>query len=181
MTAPRDWLTLTIQPAPRHTELGAAAADAGVRPFTADDAEPLARLMLESYRGSVDDSGETLDDARQAVAALIKGEFGTVDWSASVLVEREGVIASATIVTRDRVAPPPLTAGEAFLAFSMTAPAWKRQGLARAGLTHVIELLRQRGEPRLHLVVTRTNTPAVALYRTLGFQNGPLASPTSIA
>jgi ribosomal protein S18 acetylase RimI-like enzyme len=33
----------------------------------------------------------------------------------------------------------------------------------------VIDMLRSRGEPRLHLVVTRTNEPAVALYRSLGF------------
>lgn len=181
MTAPRDWLTLPIQPTPHQPNRTSTPAAAGVRTLTAEDAEPLARLMLESYRGSVDDTGETLDDARQAVAALFKGEFGTVDWPACVLIERDGTLASATIITRDRVAPPPLTPGEAFLAFSMTAPAWKRRGLARAGLTHVIDLLRQRGEPRLHLVVTRTNTPATTLYHALGFKPGPLGGPAPLA
>lgn len=175
MSAPRDWLTLTIHPSPRWTPSPPATNTPAIRPFAAEDAEQLARLMLESYKGTVDDNGETLDDARAAVASLIAGEFGTVDWQASVVIEQNGNLVSATIVTRDRVAPPPLVAGEAFLAFSMTAPAWKRKGLARAGLTHVIQLLQLRGEPRLHLVVTRTNTPAMQLYRSLGFQDGPLA------
>ncbi len=130
--------------------------------------------MLDSYRGSVDDNGETLDDARRDVTKLIAGDFGAMDWGASIVVEAGDILSSARIVTRDRVAPPPLAPGEAFLAFSMTAPAWKRQGLARSGLSHVIELLRSRGEPRLHLVVTRTNTPAVMLYRSLGFEIGPI-------
>lgn len=148
----------------------------GMRGFTAEDSERLALLLLESYRGTVDDEGETLDDARRAVASLIAGEFGAVDWAASFVVEHQGMVVSATIVTRDRVAPKPLSAGEAFLAFSMTAPEFQRRGLARAGLVRLIELLRQRDEPRLHLVVTRTNLRAVRLYRSLGFEDGPVGS-----
>lgn len=169
-------MTLTIHPLEGGTAPPVGAALAGVRPFVPEDAEGLARLMLDSYRGTVDDDGETLDDARSTVAALIAGDFGALDRAASVVVEREGGLVSATIITRDRVAPPPLTAGggEAFLAFSMTAPAWKRRGLARASLMHVVGLLHRRGEPRVHLVVTRTNTPAVMLYRSLGFKDGPV-------
>jgi len=66
------------------------------------------------------------DDARRDVAKLIGGDFGSMDWGASVVAERAGVLTSVTIMTRDRVVPLPLAAGEAFLAFSMTAPAWKR-------------------------------------------------------
>ena len=170
MPAPRDWLTLTIPPLGD----GRCAAAPGTRPFAAADAQALARLMLDSYRGSVDDGGETLDDARRDVGRLLAGDFGTVDWGACTVVERQGTLASATILTRDRVAPPPLETGEAFLAFSMTAPAFKRRGLARSGLSHVIATLQSRGEPRLHLVVTRTNIPAVRLYRSIGFVEGPI-------
>jgi ribosomal protein S18 acetylase RimI-like enzyme len=144
------------------------------RPCAVSDAEQLAALMLDSYRGTVDDEGETIDDARRVVAALIAGEFGTADWDASVVFEREGRVVSAALVTRDRVAPPPLVAGEAFLAFSMTAASEKRRGLGRAGVMRVVEILRRRGEPRLHLVVTRANVPAVTLYLALGFEPLPL-------
>jgi ribosomal protein S18 acetylase RimI-like enzyme len=144
------------------------------RPCTVSDAEQLAALMLDSYRGTVDDEGETIHDARRVVAALIAGEFGTADWDASVVFEREGRVVSAALVTRDRVAPPPLVAGEAFLASSMTAASEKRRGLGRAGVMRVVEILRRRGEPRLHLVVTRANVPAVTLYLALGFEPLPL-------
>lgn len=174
MSTPRDWMTLEITSATKSVQ-PVIPASPGLRPFTTADADPLAHLMLDSYRGSVDDNGETLEDAKRDVAKLLAGDFGATDYGASVVVEHAGDLASATIITRDRVAPPPLAPGEAFLAFSMTAPTWKRQGLARSGLTHAIAILRSRGEPRLHLVVTRTNTPAVALYRALGFSEGPLS------
>ena len=171
---PRDWMTLTIEPRPQAAG-GPAPNFAGLmRPPELEDADALARLMLDSYRGTVDDAGETLDDASRDVAKLFAGDFGAMDWQASLVLEDARGLIAATIVTRDRVAPPPLSPGEAFLAFSMTAPECKRRGLARAGLECVIAELRRRGEPRLHLVVTRTNTPAVMLYRSLGFVQGPV-------
>lgn len=176
MTAPRTWMTLTIG-TPTGAVAPSSAADSRFRSVTPADAESLAVLMLESYRGTVDDGGETLDDARNEVRKLFAGDFGTMDWGASMVAEEAGCLASATIVTRDRVAPAPLRAGEAFLAFSMTAPQHKRRGFARAGLLKLIEMLHTRGEPRLHLVVTRSNTPAVALYRSLGFVVGPIGTP----
>jgi hypothetical protein len=110
----------------------------GLRLFAPEDAERLARLMLDSYRGTVDDGGETLDDARREVTKLIAGDFGSVDWEASVVVERDGQLSSATIVTRDRVAPPPLRAGEAFVAFSnvkpeLPSPSARPRGPSRIG------------------------------------------------
>lgn len=144
-----------------------------MRVMNEQDAEALALLMLDSYRGSVDDEGETLEEARHAIAQLFRGDFGTLDPELCLVVDDGTMLAAATIVTRDRVAPPPLRSGEAFLAFSMTAPLWKRRGLGRAGLERVVEMLRARGEPRLHLVVTRTNEPATRLYRSMGFVDGP--------
>ena len=120
--------------------------------------------MLDAYAGTIDDAGnETIETARAEVVKLQRGDFGALD-AVSVAVEREGALASATIVTRER--------GEPLLAFSMTAPRWKRCGLARAGLLHVMHALHQRGEARLHLVVTAGNTPAENLYRSLGFVAG---------
>lgn len=174
MTSPRDWMTLELHASNGRAESARPTDVAGVRGFTRSDAEQFAHLMLESYRGTVDDEGESLDDARSAVGDLIAGRFGEVDWAASLVVEREGVLVSATIITRDRVAPPPLVAGEAFLAFSLTAPGWQRRGIARACLERSIGVLRSRGEDRLHLVVTRTNTPAATFYRSMGFKDGPI-------
>jgi hypothetical protein len=33
--------------------------------------------MLESYRGTIDDEGETLDDARSEVRRTFDGDYGT--------------------------------------------------------------------------------------------------------
>ena len=153
--------------APLADERPARAALEGMRRPDPGDATSLAQLMFDAYRGTVDDSGESLDDARAEVAKLFRGEYGRLDLPASSLIERAGVAASATIVTRD---PTPYFTGEAFVAFSMTAPPWQRQALARNGLLHAVRTLRERGEPRLHLVVTRANVAAVRLYESLGFR-----------
>ncbi|MFO0857430.1 MAG: GNAT family N-acetyltransferase [Phycisphaerales bacterium] len=125
------------------------------------DAEALAVLMLNSYRGSIDDAGETIVEARSEVAKLLGNEYGMLDRSASLVCDEQGQLASATIITRIRDVP--------FLAFSMTAPPFKRQGLARTGLTRVMTLLAERGERSLRLMVTKGNTPAETLYTSLGF------------
>lgn len=171
MANARDWMTLTLSQMPTLARRG---SDATFRALTPADAPMLALLMYESYRGTVDDAGETHDDARGEVAKLLAGDFGAVDWGASLVCASKAGLASATIITRDGVAPPPLALGEAFLAFSMTAPHAKRQGLARAGLLQAVATLRARGEHRLHLVVTRANTPALRLYESLGFVVGPI-------
>lgn len=151
---------------PRTTVAATPSVVPGGRLPRPDDAEALATLMYDAYRGTVDDAGETREDTRSEVEKLVRGDFGAFDVPASLVVERGGRLASATIVTRDRTR---YATGDAFVAFSMTAPEWKRHGLARLGLLHVIALLRARGEPRVHLLVTCANIPAVRLYESLGF------------
>jgi ribosomal protein S18 acetylase RimI-like enzyme len=145
----------------------AAPADADARPPTPADAEALSKLMLEAYRGSIDDEGETLEDSRAVVAQLFGGEFGPMLWSLSEVVEREGRLVSATLLTVWFDGP--------FVAFMVTLPAWQRRGLARAGLQRTFNRLAAGDEPWLRLVVTQGNTPAEALYEGLGFR--PVAAP----
>jgi ribosomal protein S18 acetylase RimI-like enzyme len=127
----------------------------------AGDSERLAGLMLAAYRGTVDDEGETDADALAAIDVLFAGEFGAFDAAVSEVVERDGVIVAATLLTDWDGGP--------FLAFSMTDPGHQRQGLARGGLLRSMCHLADRGETRLDLVVTAANDRAVALYRHLGF------------
>lgn len=136
-------------------------ADPAARPPTAADAEALAVLFIDAYRGTIDDEGETLDDARAVVRQLFDGGFGTMWWPVSEVVERPHGLAAATLVTRWE--------GQPFVAFSITAPAWQRQGLARVGLQRAMYRLAQGGEAVLRLVVTAGNTPAERLYAQLGF------------
>jgi hypothetical protein len=135
--------------------------DATARPVRADDANCLADLMLDSYRGSIDDGGETLDDAKAEVARLLAGEYGAFDFEASEVIERDGRLVSATLVTRYEGTP--------LIAFSMTASEWKRRGLARGGLLRTMDRLRKASQPQVSLAVTKGNVPAEALYVSLGF------------
>jgi [ribosomal protein S18]-alanine N-acetyltransferase len=49
-------------------------------------------------------------------------------------------------------------------------PAWRRQGLATAILSHTIEHLRQRQALHLFLEVREKNQSAIGLYRKFGFE-----------
>ena len=78
------------------------------------------------------------------------------------VVVRDGVVVAATLVTE--------YGGLPLIAFSMTAPPWKRRGLARAGLLRTMARLRDAGRERADLAVTETNEPARRLYESLGFE-----------
>lgn len=49
-------------------------------------------------------------------------------------------------------------------------PDWRRRGLGRRLLTHVLHLCRKMGIQRGYLEVRRSNIPAQALYRAFGFE-----------
>lgn len=138
----------------------AAPADPSARPPTPRDRQALAQLALEVCRASVGDEGETLEDSLATIDDLFAGDFGTPMWSVAEVVERDGVLVGATMIT--------LYAGAPFLAFTLTHPAWRRRGLARAGLQRAMARLAAGDETVLRLVVTEGN-PAEALYRGLGF------------
>ncbi len=165
MTRPRMRMTLALGHG-----TGARApvpSIAGARPLDPPaDREALARLLLDAYRGTVDDDGETETDALAAIDAFTAGEFGEVTPGWSEVVERDGRLVAATLVTTWQGVP--------LIAFSMTAPQARRQGLARGGLLRAMDRLRTTGEPRLDLVVTVANEPAVRLYAQLGFVPVPV-------
>lgn len=133
--------------------------------------EALAHLMIDAYRGTPDDAGETLADARVEIERLITGVFGPFDHGASNVIRKNGQLAAATLFTRDKLGPRGGSpTHDPFLAFSMTAASHKRQGLARLGLVAALHTLRQRGDSRAHLVVSQNNPAAINLYVSLGFQ-----------
>lgn len=125
------------------------------------DRDPLAHLMLAAYRGESDDENNTLDDAREEIRKTFAGEHGEFLPETSVIIERDGVIAAATLITLFEELP--------FVCFTMTAPQFKRQGLARASLLASIQNLQNAQETVLRLMVTSGNTPALHLYEHLGF------------
>jgi ribosomal protein S18 acetylase RimI-like enzyme len=142
-------------------------ADAQTRPVMPQDLHAVSELIHSAYRGTIDDEGETPADTLALVRQLFEGEFGPVLWSASELTLRGGALASVVMLTLWMDGP--------FVAFAATAPAFQRQGLARAGLQRAFNRMAAGDEPWLRLLVTQGNTRAEDLYASLGFR--PLPQP----
>jgi GNAT superfamily N-acetyltransferase len=154
----RLWLPLD------HAAFTEAPRDPFCRAPVPDDAAGIAELMYHAYRGTIDDAGETPEDARAEVAKFFAGGYGPFLFDMSELTFRHGRIAAATLLT--------LWEGLPLLAMSMTHPDFKRQGMARAGLARAIHRLRDQGYTQVHLAVTVGN-PAEDLYRSFGFREYP--------
>lgn len=148
-----------LQPSPPRAEV------AGVRLFRAKDEPALGPLMLRAYRGTVDDEGETVEDAVAEVRKTLAGDYGDFLPACSMVAERDGHVVSATLVTR--------LLGQPFVAFTFTDPTRRCQGLAGACIRAAMAALQARGERELGLMVTLANTPAVSLYTRLGFVAEP--------
>lgn len=134
----------------------------GARRPRPDDLQALARLMFAAYQGTVDYTGESVEAAAQEVQRTFTGAYGTYLAEHSCVVERESKLVSASLVTRRE--------GRPLLAFAMTAPDWKRRGLAKATLGNVMQDLVAAGETRLELFVNAKNQYALGLYLSLGFR-----------
>lgn len=133
----------------------------GLRAPNDADAMALGTLMFHAYQGTVDSEGETEAQATEEITRTFAGAYGPIDLLNSRVIERDGSIVSATLITRWKEQP--------FVAFSMTHPQWKGQGLARACMAAAMNALVASGRHELSLVVTAANEPAVRLYRRLGF------------
>lgn len=131
----------------------------GMRRPTQADERALAALMMRAYVGTIDYEGEDEADALAEIRDTLSGGRGPFLWSASNVIEREGVLASATLVIRWHNQP--------LVAFTMTDARFKRQGLGRACMLSTMRQLHAAGESELHLFVTLANDEAVGLYRSL--------------
>ncbi len=156
--AQRWMLRLRLVPQLLHLQ---EPVDLQARAPTPQDRPALAALMLDAYRGTVDDEGETPEQALAVLQQWADGDFGQPMWAVSEVVQREGRLVAATLVTLWQDLP--------LVAFVMTHPDWQRQGLARAGLRRAMQRLCAGDETVLRLVVTASNGPAMALYESLGF------------
>lgn len=128
------------------------------------DKVQLSELLMAAYHGTIDDEGETPEQALAEIEKTYAGEYGPFMPSCSRVFDRGGRIVSATLVTGWKERP--------FVAFAMTHPDWKRQGLARVGMVSAMAALHAQGHTLLSLVVTLKNEPAYNLYKSLGFVAG---------
>jgi predicted GNAT family acetyltransferase len=131
------------------------------RVISPDDAVLLGELMVQAYRGTVDYHGESRDDARVEVKATLGGKYGVFLRDCSFLIEEEGQIISAVMVTMSEHYQAPL------LAFCMTHPSRKTEGMATFLIREACNALVDAGYKELFLVVTEENKPARHIYEKM--------------
>lgn len=85
-----------------------------VRQVSPGDAEALGQLMHDSYRGTVDDEGETVEQSVEEIRAALKGKYGELLVGCSFLIEDSSKPVSAALTT--------LWESRPLLAFVMTHP-----------------------------------------------------------
>jgi len=128
-----------------------------------EDVTGLAQLMLAAYRGTIDDDGETLEDAQREIHKAFAGEYGRLLPSCSFVIQEKDALRSACLVSWYEPTQTPL------VVFLMTHPDAKRKGCARTLLQTSMRALWSQGHTKLTLIVTKGNDPALALYQSLGF------------
>lgn len=144
--------------------LAAGGEPFGLRSLTSADAPSLGRLMWAAFRGTLDDEGETLDDAEAEITRTLSGKWGSVIWPASLVAHVDDLIVSAAVAVFDNVHQE-----RPLLAFVMTDPRYQRRGAGEQLIQECIRRLHAMGIRELHLAVTKGN-PALSLYRRLGFE-----------
>ena len=128
------------------------------------DAAALGELMLAAYRGTVDDEGETLEDAVSEVEGVLDGSYGPFSADASFVVEGDHRLVGASLVAIWDWESRPL------LLYLVVRPDAQHRGIGTSLLLQTGNALAAGGHPELDLFVTEANEPAVGLYRKLGFE-----------
>ncbi|NOX24318.1 MAG: GNAT family N-acetyltransferase [Actinobacteria bacterium] len=138
-----------------------------VRPSKAADLQQLGTLYFEAYEPGI--ACDSLDEATDDIKASFDGEYGEYWYEASPVVEADGCIVSAVMTVRR--APWDDTPDCPFIIELFTARDHRRRGLARLLIRHCLVIAHRSGETAVALRVAEDNTPARALYQSLGFSD----------
>ena len=144
----------------------------GLRPVQVADAPSLAELMLDAYRGTIDDDGETYDDALAEVHTYLNGERGVLPWltiSRQAFVDTRLIGACLVGEWSERHSP--------IIAYLLTRAEWKRRGIGRQMLSCVLQILSEKGFSEVRAVITEGNGPSENLFRQMGFQKIAVGGP----
>jgi ribosomal protein S18 acetylase RimI-like enzyme len=148
----------------------AAVGDAGidlddlrVAEPTDDQRESLARLMLAAYRDTVDDEGEDLDDAREAIdhylASIVRQH------SFVAFADDDEPVAFSFVVVVD---------GTRYVDPVVVAPACQGRGIGRSIVSTSLRSLAADGIDEVGATITDGNVPSERLFARLGFRRvGP--------
>lgn len=150
--------TLTEQP---------EASTWSARPISIHDGPLLGTLLYDAYHGTIDDEGETPEEALKDMEETLAGKYGPVLTTCSFLIEEQGHALAACVLTdwtRERIGEE-----QPLLTFLMTHPDTKGKGMATFLLKKSINALLAQGKKELVLFVTVGNDAAQHIYQKLGF------------
>lgn len=139
-----------------------SGSDVIIRPIVPADAEALAELLLEAYRGTIDYEGEEIDEAREAIAEYFS-DAPRLDSSMIAVVD--GTAASAVLVMS--------LDGGPFISYVISHPGHKRTGLANRVVTAACRRLVEAGEDEVRFFITDGNIASEALFAGLGAVRPP--------
>jgi GNAT superfamily N-acetyltransferase len=142
----------------------------GIRPATEADFETILEhrlAMLEAVFHFERPATDGADAMTAANAAWLRRHLG--DDFAAWLAEIDGRIAGSAAVMWFPHPPSPVNplGLEAYVLNVFTEPAWRRRGVARALMEHIVEEARRRGIKRIWLRASEEGRP---LYVDLGFR-----------
>ena len=137
--------------------------DLEFRTPTEHDAEALAVLMDDAYRGTIDHDGETIVEARQEVATYLSGEAML---HMSVVADDADRIVGACLVSWIPDRP--------LVGYVMTAASHKSRGLATALVSRSLRLLAADGHGTVSAWITEGNVASETVLRRLGFTRAGL-------
>lgn len=140
-----------------------SVAPLNVKNITLAEGTDLGRLMYDSYQGTIDYEGETLEESIQEINGTLSGKYGDLIESASLYVSEAGKIISSVIFVFYKKEDMPL------LTFTMTHPDHRGKGLSQKLIKLAVNNLGNLGYKRCCLVVTDGNQPAQSIYEKLGF------------
>jgi GNAT superfamily N-acetyltransferase len=133
-----------------------------VRITTEDDFPALAALLVVAYAGTVDDLGQTPDEALVELwDHTTGGLIGPMLWECS-FVAHDGQTPAATVITCEENGVP-------LLPYIYTHPDWQGRGLATALIQYAMNALLDRGHKQVRLRVAHANLRARRLYEHIGF------------
>jgi len=140
-----------------HSLIIEVASEPGSRPTRDGDRDALAELVLDAFRGTVDDEGEELPEARRAVDGWLARRI-TPD--AVVIEEGDRILAMSFVV---------VVGGRAYIDPVATATASKRQGLGGRAVRASLHRLQDAGHREVGAVSTDGNVASARLFASLGF------------
>ena len=139
-----------------------------LRPGRLDELETLVRLRRILFESMAIGSPEELDRLEEAWKAYFAERMPTGAFRVFVAdVRGEPVGSVGLVIHHDPPGPSNPSGRVGYIMNLVTCPAWRRRGIARALMEHVLEALRSEGVPAASL---HASAEGRALYEDLGFR-----------